>query len=377
LINKRVFHFFKVDTLENRVFGLDLIRFLAIIYVVLGHSKILVPEKYDFIIGKLILDGVSIFFVLSGFLIGRILINQITLNKTKISDIITFWKRRWIRTLPAYIFTLTFVIIFTFLLKPNRLPLDFYKYYLFIQNFNTPHPPFFSEAWSLSIEEWFYIFTPIVFVISFRFRKKINTLLFSIILSVISVIFYRIHLFYTIDISNYEAIDENILSQVVPRLDAIMFGVLAAYLSLQYKRFWNFLNKSFLAFIGFASLYFMKQFNSTFDSMYVIVFLPALKSIAVVLMLPYLSNLRLKKTNFISKFIVFTSIISYSIYLLNRTVVIDIIIKYGINDNLIKKHSFDEYWIWEYLLFWLLTFGLSFIMYKFIEKPFMKLRKTD
>ena len=236
--------FFSLDADNNRVFGLDLLRFFAIIFVVFGHSKILVPDKYDFLIGKFILDGVSIFFVLSGFLIGRILINQINQNKTKLSDLITFWKRRWIRTLPAYLVVLTFLVSYTFLLKPARLPLDFYKYYLFIQNFNAPQPPFFSESWSLSIEEWFYLLIPIIFLFFIKLTKKKHTLIIVIFSIIFLVILFRYYLYKTVDVSSFYNVDLSILRQVLPRLDAIMFGVLGAYLSFFKKEKWNYFNKS-------------------------------------------------------------------------------------------------------------------------------------
>ena len=367
--------FFSLDADNNRVFGLDLLRFFAIIFVVFGHSKILVPDKYDFLIGKFILDGVSIFFVLSGFLIGRILINQINQNKTKLSDLITFWKRRWIRTLPAYLVVLTFLVSYTFLLKPARLPLDFYKYYLFIQNFNAPQPPFFSESWSLSIEEWFYLLIPIIFLFFIKLTKKKHTLIIVIFSIIFLVILFRYYLYKTVDVSSFYNVDLSILRQVLPRLDAIMFGVLGAYLSFFKKEKWNYFNKSWIVFLAFLILYLLKQFNSNFSTLYFIVFLPALKSIAVLMMLPFLSLWRLNKTNFLSQSIVFISLTSYSIYLVNRTIVIDIIFKYMLHDNLKKKHVLDDYWIWEYLLFWIVTFILSFLMYKLIEKPFLNLRK--
>jgi peptidoglycan/LPS O-acetylase OafA/YrhL len=367
--------FFSLDADRNRVFGLDLLRFFAIIFVVLGHSKILVPEHYDYLIGKFILDGVSIFFVLSGFLIGRILINQLIQHKTKVSDLLNFWKRRWIRTLPAYLVVLIFLVIYTYILKPNRLPNDFYKYFLFLQNFNVTQPPFFSESWSLSIEEWFYLSMPIIFILVFSIRKKYSAILFVIISIIVLVVFYRYHLFQTRDISTFTKVDLNILRQVIPRLDAIMFGVLGAYLSLIQKELWSKLNFKWIVIGAFIILYLLKQFNSSYDTFYYIVILPALKSFAVLLMLPFLSNYKLSKTNFISQSITFISLTSYSMYLVNRTIVIEIIIKYGLNNNLKGYHIFKDTWIPEYILFWVITLLLSFLMYKLIEKPFLKLRK--
>ena len=69
--------FFSLNTGHSRIFGLDLLRAIAILFVVIGHSSILAPEHIKPIIRLITLDGVAIFFVLSGFLIGGILIRQI------------------------------------------------------------------------------------------------------------------------------------------------------------------------------------------------------------------------------------------------------------------------------------------------------------
>ena len=62
---------------EKRVYGLDILRALAILFVVIGHGGYLLPERARKLINLLIFDGVSIFFVLSGFLIGGIFIKLI------------------------------------------------------------------------------------------------------------------------------------------------------------------------------------------------------------------------------------------------------------------------------------------------------------
>jgi len=71
--------FFNIEISKNRVFGLDLLRFIAIFMVLLGHSLIMVPEHLRPSVYPYIFDGVAIFFVLSGFLIGGILIKILTI----------------------------------------------------------------------------------------------------------------------------------------------------------------------------------------------------------------------------------------------------------------------------------------------------------
>ncbi len=87
----------------KRVFGLDLMRAFAIIFVVMGHgSWMLDKADTDFPwIG--FIDGVELFFVLSGFLIGGILIKLFQNTKSLgVKTLWNFWIRRWFRTLPNY-----------------------------------------------------------------------------------------------------------------------------------------------------------------------------------------------------------------------------------------------------------------------------------
>lgn len=67
-------NFFKIDYDSHRNIGLDLLRAIAIGMVMLLHGNPLLPEYIVEKFRYFILDGVSIFFVLSGFLIGGIFI---------------------------------------------------------------------------------------------------------------------------------------------------------------------------------------------------------------------------------------------------------------------------------------------------------------
>ena len=121
-------NFLKINYGHSRVFGLDLLRMFAILFVVFGHSAILVPEEYKDIIRKITLDGVAMFFVLSGFLIGGILIKIVEKEKPTFPVLLNFWSRRWLRTAPIYFIILSFVLIYTFIYKADRVPSDWYRY---------------------------------------------------------------------------------------------------------------------------------------------------------------------------------------------------------------------------------------------------------
>ena len=96
----------------HRIFGLDLIRCFAIIIVVRNHSSTLLAYVFPNLPHLLLPDGVDLFFVLSGFLIGSILMQTLEDRKTiNISIISSFLKRRWLRTLPNYFLFLLINVI--------------------------------------------------------------------------------------------------------------------------------------------------------------------------------------------------------------------------------------------------------------------------
>ncbi len=153
----------------QRVFGLDLMRAAAILIVVDAHATIALKNYYAGAFWHHLLpDGVELFFVLSGFLIGGILIR--TYEKEGRFDgrlLLNFWTRRWFRTLPNYYLVLLGLIVFTLLRAwrsglPHTLPPTgtLATYFVFGQNFARDVSPFFPETWSLAIEEWSYLTLP-------------------------------------------------------------------------------------------------------------------------------------------------------------------------------------------------------------------------
>lgn len=415
--------FFRLNAGHSRIFGLDLLRFFAIMFVVIGHSMILVPKtvshtvvdsetlpviakKYkveetkivkanrgmgDLSEGEVIqvpkkhvvkkysdaltLDGVAIFFVLSGFLIGGILVKLLERSQPTFPVLLNFWNRRWLRTLPMYLVILIFLIVATYFMAPEKLPADVWKYFLFLQNFVTVPPHFFGESWSLSIEEWFYLTVPLLlFGGLYFFKTKVKTMFIIVIPSVmIAIMLYRFWLFNAVDVTTMREA-HSYLMQVMSRLDSIMYGVLAAFVAFYYPKFWEKANHIGLVLLGIAALYVMKA-NMSVEH---VVWMPAVKSIAVMIMLPFLASWKTMTWKPLEKFVTLISLISYSMYLVNLSVVIHVIIKYGMNgENLGQKHIPGSDWPLEYLLYWILTIGLSYIFYKLIEVPFMNMRKKE
>lgn len=156
--------------------GLDGLRGIAVLAVVLYHAD------FKFIPGGFL--GVDIFFVLSGFLITSILIQELT--KTDRIDRAQFYLRRVRRLLPALLIVFVFSIIATGLFAhdaayPMRRDLPWaltfvlnWYYIFFDQSYfvNISRPPMLQHLWSLAIEEQFYVIWPFVLIAINKFRPK-------------------------------------------------------------------------------------------------------------------------------------------------------------------------------------------------------------
>lgn len=149
-----------MTTPTTRIHGLDTLRALAIVLVVLHHYVLFVTDAPTFgWVGEIGWVGVDLFFALSGYLIG----NQIVAAVRSPGGLSLgrFYARRFLRTLPGF-----YVVLALYFLWPGfrgdapLLPL--WKYLSFTQNYQLEPGTAFSHAWSLSIEEQFYLVLPAV-----------------------------------------------------------------------------------------------------------------------------------------------------------------------------------------------------------------------
>src|SRR5213079_946265 len=145
--------------------GLDLLRALAIIVVVIYHAALFgfkLPGRVD----RFGWIGVDLFFVLSGYLIGGQLIAPLTRGRP--IDLRRFFVRRVLRIIPAYFVILA---VYAFLPSwreyPEMSPL--WKFVFSVQNIDLHGGTAFSHAWSLAVEDQFYLALP--FILLFLFRR--------------------------------------------------------------------------------------------------------------------------------------------------------------------------------------------------------------
>ena len=147
-------------TAVRRLHGLDTLRAAAIILVVLYHTTINVTFKPSFgPFGTLGWAGVDLFFVLSGYLIG----NQIfaAFARGERFSLARFYARRALRTLPNFYVVLTLYFCLPLVLGGTPPP-SLWRFVSFTQNVGLHPGTAFSHAWSLCIEEQFYVMLPII-----------------------------------------------------------------------------------------------------------------------------------------------------------------------------------------------------------------------
>ena len=361
---------------SKRIFGLDFLRAVAILWVVYDHSTSYINHKYQFWFYLPInfFDGVTVFFVLSGYLIGNIFLTQFYGNDFSFKKIVRFWIRRWLRTLPAFYFV--YGVFFLYILISDKALEQFsFKIFFFVQNFLSPPPNWFLEAWSLSVEEWFYVLFPVtIFVVSFIFKRKKNILLMVLSIFLLLPLTLRLYYFYTDNFQKFPLIEYR--NVVLFRLDSVMFGVLAAAVQ---KRFYSFLKsrKNILLLIG-CIIFVFRFVIVTFAirmNLYFSVLLFTIEPFAIFLCIPFFADWQIDfRKYFFSKTITIISVVSYSAYLLNKTTIQNVIIIEFLQRTHLDKVSWVYLTIPVYFAYWIIVVMLSVSLHLLIEKPVMQWR---
>ena len=187
---------------SKRIFGLDLMRAIAISGVLFTHLFWVFPDAPSYLhqLGSVSgFMGVEIFFVLSGFLIGRILYRIFVRPDHHPGHWLYFLFRRWFRTLPNY-FLVLLVNILIVLYLGRALPDSLVRYFFFLQNAWSGMDIFFTESWSLPIEEFAYIIGPIVLFSAGSVSGKANRSAAFLWATVLVILLFTLNrVWYTLD----------------------------------------------------------------------------------------------------------------------------------------------------------------------------------
>ena len=349
---------------------IDGLRAIAVLSVILYHAGIEI-FKGGFV-------GVDIFFVISGFLITSIILKELGTGKFSISK---FYERRARRILPALTTVILISIPFAiFLLPPEDLnsfakssisSLTFWSNFQFSLEtgyFDTPgeYKPLL-HTWSLSIEEQFYIIYPIFFILLIKFKEKFLIFTISIIL-LLSLFFSQWSGNFNLQ---YPFVDDNILfySQsfwsefMMPfgRIWELALGAICCFLITSKKNYLQIDNEkvklfNFLSLVGvcliFFSFFYLSK-NFPYPSFYSLI-----PTLGVTLLILFCQKGTFIQKILSNKILVFTGLISYSAYLFHYPIFSFIKYFYVSANNLL------------YILLIPIVLFISFLSWKYIEKPF-------
>ncbi|MCC3304830.1 acyltransferase family protein [Sneathiella sp. HT1-7] len=337
---------------------IDGLRAVAVMLVLLYHAAFGVFGRHDlFGAGDI---GVDIFFVISGYLITKIILKE--MSETGTFSFRKFYERRARRILPA----LFFIILASFPVAIHVLPpLDLATYldsllyivffvsnYFFYQN----HVGFggeeqylfepFLHTWSLAIEEQFYLVFPVILLLCARYFKRFT-------LSILLVLFSLSLLFAEFNTNRHGEFNYFMLPS---RFWELLAGALLAHLEQEYGKIRRPLLNAVMPVVGMASiLWFLLLFDPGPEHPSLTTLVPVL---GTVLIIAFASQEDLVGRILSFKPIVGIGLISYSLYLWHYPVYTYFEITQPDATNLDKVG-----WI-------ILSFLFAIISYFCIEQPF-------
>ena len=340
-----------------RLPSLDGLRALSIGLVLFAHSH--PPEelqKLAFYCGNL---GVRIFFVISGFIITWLL-----LEEEKSSGAVSlknFYIRRTARIFPAYYAYLAAVFLLDHAgLINSGSTIQKLLNILFLANYGPCEGPT-GVLWSLGVEEQFYLFWPGIFMIFKLFKKKkvaltilLGVILFSPALRGINTLFWK----------NQETYFWLHRFSFLFQMDIIAWGCFGAIAAFHWAQAVQYLTKYGVLVLLFAlSIITIPYSARKFDGYGIeTVFGPSLEGLgALLIIIVSVSKSDLFLFRILNlKPVIWLGTISYSLYLWHSIFTGNLLPQCGISQN-----------------FWLLaSFGAAMISYYFIELPFVRYRKS-
>jgi peptidoglycan/LPS O-acetylase OafA/YrhL len=150
---------------NSRISSLDGIRAISIALVLLAHTngtRGFAAWRPGSVVGDLGHLGVTVFFVISGYLITTLLINEFNASGTiSLKD---FYARRALRILPAAYAYLLVMAVATWLSWIDVRRVDLLAAATYLANYDAHRSWYVGHLWSLAVEEQFYLLWPLLFV---------------------------------------------------------------------------------------------------------------------------------------------------------------------------------------------------------------------
>ncbi|MFA8435289.1 MAG: acyltransferase family protein [Marinifilaceae bacterium] len=360
----------------ERLHGLDHLRTIAILLVMIFHYGRGIPEWLE-PVRQIGWTGVDLFFVLSGYLIGFQLFQEI--KNTKTIRFKRFYIKRVFRIIPAYVAVLILYYSLPGLREGSGMP-PTWKFLTFTQNLglDAQHHKSFSHAWSLCIEEQFYLLLPILLIaVSYCKLRKGNILFFLVLISlgfVFRIINWHDHVQPFIENGNRREMVYGFLEKIYypsyNRMDGLLIGVGIAAIFTFKPRLRHYLTKhgNIVLLVGFGVFLIVYKVCDHFISYRTAVYGFPLISIAYGIIVvgaisPGSILYRLE-----SKASMIIATLSYAIYLTHKQI-------YHLTKLVIEKTGWDNAGTWSFWICIAMAGLGGFILHLIVEKPFLKLRR--
>ena len=358
--------------------GLDLLRALAIIVVVIYHAALFgfkLPGRID----RFGWIGVDLFFVLSGYLIGGQLLAPLARNQR--INLGRFFARRAFRIMPAY-----FVVLAIYFLLPSwreypEMSQPLWKFLLSVQNIGLHGGTAFSHAWSLAVEDQFYLLLPFILLFVNRWPPGAMIVPFVIVFGGIALRAFLAYQNLGADGVPFRGFQAWIYYPTWTRLDPLVFGVaLAAVEKFQRQRWKRLMDLAIwlwlpaLGLIAFA-LYLGESENLTvtvciWQFPFIAVGMAALLICAISPRLPF-CRIAIPGAAFIAS-------IAYSTYLIQKLVMHQVLQLLHATPEAVKAGSTPIIAltsVWALVLVEVCVYAAATLLFLAVERPFLQLRK--
>lgn len=336
---------------------IDGLRSIAVIPVILFHMG------FNWIAGGYF--GVDVFFVISGFLITSILYQEIVTDSFSMKK---FWLRRVRRILPALITVVSATLLVApfFIFKADILSItsdalpalfSYANFHLWL-NFGdywgaSAENSYFLHAWSLSVEEQFYVFYPILLFLLYKSRQSLSKWLIAIIIFSLGAFlfgskFHPLSTFYLLPTRAWELASGGILAvMITDRRDININPILKSYLAI-------------LGFLFVLSSYFVFTGNKGVNFFAIF---PVLGSVMII---AFSTGDNIIGKLLSSKPLVYIGKISYSLYLWHWPIIV-----------LFKTNYLSKFSIWQFrIIAIVLMVVFSILSYNLVENKTRKWKHT-
>jgi peptidoglycan/LPS O-acetylase OafA/YrhL len=358
---------------KHKLSGLDHLRAVAIISVFLFHYQFFGHPAWEKNVAGFGWTGVDLFFVLSGFLIAGQLFSTIAKGKT--ISLREFFAKRFFRIIPPFLVVLTLYFVFPGVREWGH-PSPFWRYLTFTLNFGFDLSKYgtFSHAWSLCVEEQFYLILPLTFWLFSYFKGGKKAIWFIIILFIAGFLLRLYSWYYLVQpalpSSNLGLLwNKYIYYPTYNRLDGLLAGVSIAGAHTFYPHIKSWINRysNMILLLGLALLAAAYFVCTPQDNFYTCAFGFTLISLAygtilaaVVCPSSIFYKLKSKITSEIAT-------LSYSIYLVHKIMI-------HLTQGLLEKVGVDKNSNLTMLTCIIASFAGALLMRYAIEKPALRIR---